>query len=269
MTKKQSQRLCCGICISSISTHICFYCSPFQTAWLSLESWKTVIFFLIFGFQSTLDVWGFQPTLDVMYLIIDVWGWRKVSWLILTGLLLIQSNALCSPLCPWPQTSETWSVDSPLAVALGLLSFRVWWETCCSAPHILVVSEDKDQDPSPVNVSAVRLIIMGKHTRTTKITPHGTWQSWQHSYNRIPESVVPVSWVHRRFYLGSYWTLSSAFQEMPPIGSLLLTKKGNRGRKPVVSLLSKADNLHHFLLPYWAAHSSLDLLFAGYFSLHL
>lgn len=79
---------------------------------------------------------------------------------------MTQTSPLCSPVFVLGlRTQEHVLLNMPLAVGT-----HVWWEIGSSALHILVVSEDKHQGPSPVNVNALRLIVMGKHTKTTKIT---------------------------------------------------------------------------------------------------
>ena len=88
------------------------------------------------------------------------------------------------PFCPWPEALGMWSPNSPLAVAtsaafLGPPFPPSRWETGSSAPHILVVSEDKHQGSSPVNANVLRLIIfIRKHTKTTKVTPSGDFTVW-------------------------------------------------------------------------------------------
>lgn len=84
--------------------------------------------------------------------------------------------AFCCPLLSLATASGTWSAVLTLSgcqplYSLGLLLPHVWWETGSSAPCVPVVSEDRHQGPSPINVNDSRLIIMRKYTRTTKTTP--------------------------------------------------------------------------------------------------
>ena len=177
------------------------------------------------------------------------------------------------PFCPWPEALGMWSPNSPLAVAtsaafLGSPFPPSRWETGSSAPHILVVSEDKHQGSSPVNANVLRLIIfIRKHTKDNK--SNSIWGLY--SVDKIlTTGFLGLQFLNpeptRDFYLGSCWVFAFVFWEITLTGSLFLTKRGNQGRKTVVLLLLfKGDSLHLYFLPYRIVHVSVDLLFAGFF----